>query len=408
MKITQVKKPNRPFSQLQEDTPNGAPNVQSGAAAASTGCIAATRSSFACHLLCAAAVGLSCFLLGLAVGILAVRGPSSAPLSPSDAAKQEQFSGAATGTSSPPPAADATVNGTMSSHFSSPSLPPPPQVPAPSLPPRFPLPESPPHPSFPPPRPSSVIWFTASQRGVSANEPFNFRRCAVIGSGANLLGRQLGQAIDSHDVVVHVNNVPTRQLAADLGSRTDILFSTFCNLEARDCEEWQSDNWCVIDQEIQHGGGVTCMLNTDQCPMAAVFYRSTWATECGEMQGKAMRAASSSQYGIAVSEELVSQMVHAVRRRGGQFCGANTEQNDCNDPSTGFHAIITMALLCDEVDVYGFQGLGTVDNHGIGHNIASEHNALRHLIAKNLTEAAFTTPEMARLWARTRVSYGDN
>ena len=37
-----------------------------------------------------------------------------------------------------------------------------------------------------------------------------------------------GPQIDAHDVVVHVNNKPTREYQQDMGTRTDLLFTTLC------------------------------------------------------------------------------------------------------------------------------------------------------------------------------------
>ena len=416
--IVPVKKVSRPFFQLGDsssaiqtavlDRSEGAPSSQSTHShvfcGSSTGCRMKIPAAARRHLTCAGAF-LLCFFLGLQIGLqVNPDGPASL------ISQTQQFRGATnmsvhTSNSSARNHSlmDSAQNRSMvnssppsMASFYTPSSPPP--LPAP----RAPLPSHPPNVS---PFPSSAMWLTTSQRG-RGGEPFRFRRCAVVGSGRNLLGRGFGAAIDMNDVVVHVNNVPTAGLADDMGSRTDILFSTLCNLETRACEDWDDDDWCEIQQEIQHGGEVKCLLQDNgNCPFGAVFYRSRHRTSCDDNFGRVAKGSKRSQVGIAVSSDYISEMAFYLRRRGGPFCGIR--EDNCDDPSTGFHAILTMSLLCDEVELYGFQGTGTVDGHGIGHNVANEHNLTRHLVAHAMPAGSFPSIQLEDRWAMARVSYGD-
>mmetsp|Transcript_24716 Transcript_24716/g.57402 ORF Transcript_24716/g.57402 Transcript_24716/m.57402 type:complete len:139 (-) Transcript_24716:46-462(-) len=49
--------------------------------------------------------------------------------------------------------------------------------------------------------------------------------------------------------------------------------------------------------------------------------------------------------------------------------------------TSGLNALFTFAPLCEEVDMYGFGGGGTVDGHGIGrvHSLEKEHDFMRRL-----------------------------
>jgi hypothetical protein len=47
-------------------------------------------------------------------------------------------------------------------------------------------------------------------------------RCAVVGSSGNLVGKHMGQTIDSHDIVIRMNGAPTAGFEADVGGRTTL------------------------------------------------------------------------------------------------------------------------------------------------------------------------------------------
>ena len=231
--------------------------------------------------------------------------------------------------------------------------------------------------------------------------PFLFDRCAVVGSGANLAGRGLGTEIDAHDVVVHVNNIPTLANAADQGSRTDVLFSTLCNFVDNECTGSTDWSWCEVHQEIQGGGEVTCPVYTtyNRCPFHAAFYRNQVLDSCSERLSILERAASSTAtIGLAMSSEFVSRTAHHMRRRSGNYC--------C-DPSTGFHAVLTIGMLCNTVDLYGFHGTASVDGHPIGHDIMTEHALLRQVVNRSLPDEDYPSAEIAERWRETRMRYAD-
>lgn len=52
-------------------------------------------------------------------------------------------------------------------------------------------------------------------------------RCAVVSSSDKLIGKNLGQRIDSHDFVFRTNFAPTRNHEHDVGSRTDAILANF-------------------------------------------------------------------------------------------------------------------------------------------------------------------------------------
>lgn len=50
------------------------------------------------------------------------------------------------------------------------------------------------------------------------------KKVIVVGPSPHLMGKSLGQYIDSFDVVCRINNIPSEDVITDYGSRTDILF----------------------------------------------------------------------------------------------------------------------------------------------------------------------------------------
>lgn len=51
---------------------------------------------------------------------------------------------------------------------------------------------------------------------------FQNKTVAIVGNGPDLIGRELGGAIDDHDVVVRINLVRPTGRESDIGSRTDV------------------------------------------------------------------------------------------------------------------------------------------------------------------------------------------
>lgn len=58
-------------------------------------------------------------------------------------------------------------------------------------------------------------------------------RVCVVGNGPSLLGSGLGSAIDSHDVVVRINDFVIEGHEEDVGTRTDVWFQTWGPLPPR-------------------------------------------------------------------------------------------------------------------------------------------------------------------------------
>lgn len=185
-------------------------------------------------------------------------------------------------------------------------------------------------------------------------------------------GSQLGASIDAHDTVVRVNRIghDTPEEAVDLGSRTDVLFSTLCNVKP-EARLWVQLPGTWRDVSKAH---MTCNLRTAEgCKFKTLALRGTTTnTTCGRhlqrLRGPPLAVP------VAVEEaRLVHEATTMVRMAAGMHSV---------EPSTGFHAMLTMAMHCKRLTVYGFDGDSSYDGHCITpeHRLDIEHMIMQQLV----------------------------
>ena len=241
-----------------------------------------------------------------------------------------------------------------------------------------------------------IEWATAAPR-------LSFGTCAVIGSGKSLYGKNLGAQIDAHDVVMHVNNIPLPEEHVDLGSRTDILFSTFCAAKhAKHKTTGGYDGFSVAyrTEPSPVYSDVCQTVGGYPCPFPALVFRSSILDATCQSKHKAEEM---SRFTTAVTmcgtpPSMVSRLVHHVRRDGTPYAGK---------PTTGFHALVAMAFACQSVELYGFSGSETYNGHQVSadHGLEAEHAAIAALINRTLSPADYPDEETAVAWERTNVRH---
>ena len=134
-----------------------------------------------------------------------------------------------------------------------------------------------------------------------------------------------------------------------MGARTDVLFGTLC-------AEYLPEGSDRLVLEYANGGDDHCnSYGETQCPFPAFVFRSGAldSGSCGG-EGDLVRAVPHSHLALGMSARFASELVHHVRRSDGAYPGK---------PTTGFHAVATMALACGEVELFGFSGSTTIDGH---------------------------------------------
>lgn len=83
-------------------------------------------------------------------------------------------------------------------------------------------------------------------RGAGEDARTQRPSCALVTSGSNILKTGWGGAIDAHDVVVRLNNAPSKKFEKDVGSRTDLRYTNGYYEGSRDSklEAVIAGKWC--------------------------------------------------------------------------------------------------------------------------------------------------------------------
>lgn len=206
-----------------------------------------------------------------------------------------------------------------------------------------------------------------------------------------------GAEIDSADVVVRVNRLPSADFHTFLGSRTDILFKDQCHPE--------SDGG--FDVQFTGDGTSRCGLWEGDCPFDAIVFKGNtqvWQEECAgqnENNDDFVAAAHRSVQYYGSETELATNGVFGLR----DFHGGNNGHK----PTTGFHAVVTFALACKSLRLYGFGGTTSLDGHHImeSHGIREEHTLLSNLLNQTVwptLDEMMSNAELLRAWAAVNVT----
>jgi len=185
----------------------------------------------------------------------------------------------------------------------------------------------------------------------SAGLPHSFKSCALVGSSARLHESELGKEIDAHDTVIRLNRLPTKEFKANIGQKTDVYFkNTLADISRHDGRNLLKvislggrEDYC----DMNRGGGV-CSTFT------SLIYEGADDTTHLKKDKVAFPYAyqSSALHSFEHSFPLHLSLIR---------------------PSCGMKAIFTFAMLCESLDIYGFGGNLTVDQHPIGHDLPAEH-----------------------------------
>ncbi|XP_070554204.1 CMP-N-acetylneuraminate-beta-galactosamide-alpha-2,3-sialyltransferase 4-like [Ptychodera flava] len=158
------------------------------------------------------------------------------------------------------------------------------------------------------------------------------KRCVVVGSSGVLRGQRLGRLIDSYEIVIRMNNAPTRHFSLDVGSKTSFRF-LYPESAFSDAAEYESNSDVVF---VVYKGADYDWLN-------AVLNKSGQAPQIQE-----------SRYWKKVPKRFVSgervRLLHPyiftlVKRK---------HLNIPVKPSIGMIAVTFALHYCDHVDIAGF------------------------------------------------------
>eukprot|EP00908_Phaeocystis_cordata_P000751 Transcript_10834.p1 GENE.Transcript_10834~~Transcript_10834.p1 ORF type:complete len:511 (+),score=15.94 Transcript_10834:381-1913(+) len=235
-------------------------------------------------------------------------------------------------------------------------------------------------------------------------------RCALVGSGLRLISNEsLGAEIDAHDVVVRINQlplvptdvftpaeVPMGLVAQKLGTKTDVLI------------DYQGASTLQRGYAVAYGFRpstarqkrqmVNCSLSSAH---ATCSFRAYVVPQCSGF--RTPRAEAPAKHALALGC-LKQELVDAV---SGLRFTASSRRSQAR-PSTGLLTFFALLHACADLDLYGFSGTGTVDNHPMSpiHNLPEEHLLVSHIAQLALVDAFVrksTPQERSPLAALARV-----
>jgi hypothetical protein len=191
--------------------------------------------------------------------------------------------------------------------------------------------------------------------------------CAIVGSGATLLGRHLGARIEAHQLVVRVNRLAEQASDADLGSRTDVLFSKLSRYDAR--------THTLVPFATAGSKPIRCPIVASQapiskCPFRAIVFRYDRSNNTNSLRvmTSLKTAALNSYLSLGLEHPDIYVAVHTI-------AGTNT-----SEATTGFHAVHTFRTICGRISLFGFVGNATLDGHRIiNHRLDLEHKLLHDM-----------------------------
>ena len=236
---------------------------------------------------------------------------------------------------------------------------------------------------------SEILYRNSSYPSIrwlyNREHDFGKGTCAIIGSGASLVGRGQGAAIDAHGDVIRVNRLPTNRTHwRDVGRRTSVWFSKMCRLKPFRVGHGAALRLLVMDSKLKTGDSEDtpigyCPLDGPavRCPFRAFVAMGKKhkknATDVDKCFGAGMRSLSSRQSSaVRVGIASEARFDAAIAMRHGR------------EASMGLHALLTFAPHCrGGVRLYGFSGNGTTDGHHIGHALTIEHALMAELMRRS-------------------------
>ena len=277
-------------------------------------------------------------------------------------------------------------------------------------------------PAPPPPAMATVAWFSTRVPPPLLSEQLRGKTCAMVGGGHGVLERMRGDEIDAHDVVIRVNRLVCRAGAPDchmpassqvdtryLGSQTDLLVLDRCfagrQEEYLNEEEDDGYRFAFYGDGSDRGLGQCHPSGYHaDCPFSALVYKGAtpWMDhdyctgEHAHVSDLRRKVSHSREVAFGIMTDELMDGVAAMR-------GYRTGDTEYDKPTTGFYAVVALAPLCKELDLYGFSGDTTADGHVISsdHSIAREHALLRDLSEHR---PIASMPESLRaVWPSTRL-----
>jgi len=170
--------------------------------------------------------------------------------------------------------------------------------------------------------------------------------CAVVGSSMHLLDAEFGKAIDSHDVVIRINNAISGtyrgSLAKHVGYRTDVRFiNGFGKFPVTD----QTEQVCHFLHEPDIGCGETCWRSPNLCNKTCNVGNAN--ITCGFLHPQKEKKE------IKPGPRNPRIVDHADALMANALLGVVGSHSGLKYPTAGFKAFAFALRTCDTVTIFG-------------------------------------------------------
>nr|XP_056716131.1 CMP-N-acetylneuraminate-beta-galactosamide-alpha-2,3-sialyltransferase 4-like [Euleptes europaea] len=166
------------------------------------------------------------------------------------------------------------------------------------------------------------------------------KRCIVVGNGHTLLGRRLGKFIDSHHVVIRINDAPLKGYEDDVGKKTTFRF--FFPESALPDPMENSDNDTIFIlvpfKTLDFRWVKEVLQNKNKMEEEKQTLAGFWRPPPNEWKGKASHLRIMNPYVTFETTYRFLQLNPKAQRH----------------PTTGLIAVIFALHICQEVNIVGF------------------------------------------------------
>lgn len=210
-----------------------------------------------------------------------------------------------------------------------------------------------------------------------------FEKCALVGSSSKMTGRGYGGEIDKHDTVIRVNRLPTKRFFKDFGRKTNVYFANPYFLKDKACLRYPV--------QFLGGGAYNCNLTgTRQCGFDAMMWKGAdwpYRHKTWQQQFAPKCQVTCHSFPCAVQTDKLNRAAYQVLNLGSK------------EPTTGFHAFLTLAPICTSLRLYGFGGgMKTADNHGM---LQSHGYAVEWAFWKRISKGLLSLKKAPKLLQRS-------
>ena len=191
---------------------------------------------------------------------------------------------------------------------------------------------------------------------------YPFRRCALVGNSGSLTGKELGAAIDEHDVVIRLNQAPTKGYTPDVGKRATfrLLNSLWTGLYATvptSAATLRADGALDAREGARLGEAKALPMERNATLVVTRAEAESYAKlrdAMGKLRPDVKLLMLAPRIVTAAKWLMREYRIRLCEAGYGPFPGGNT-------PSSGLVAAYILVQTCDRLNLFGFGGNGDDD-----------------------------------------------